>query len=289
MCGLPFYISETEVTFKDGTTYKPYCFWLDLDDSYGKELKEGQPWLAADGHKPVGVNFHIKDFIVNNETVQAYNNDLDLICEASARMQGHPKKPDTIAIYRLPLEYGYQISPMHNITGDAHTPARNNFDCNTKDRPGVTWAQSDSRRPYDGWRYPYDHRVGPRPSWMPPDKATYKKPKKRQHLPDFSEDLVYTYSADPGNSAETACAIKTMAGPSFVNMHESEFCRLDKDMAKRKVLPICKRTVRTDCFNVETNQVMCSLERVPFRFRMATQPPVLKTHRNIKHFKDRDV
>lgn len=77
---------------------------MDADDTNGENDTEGTPWLASN-HKPVTVNFHLPDFNGANETTSAYRDNPDLICKSYARMQAHPWKPKTIAIFEPPLDY----------------------------------------------------------------------------------------------------------------------------------------------------------------------------------------
>lgn len=86
---------------EDSPGYRPYCFWLDPDDSYAPETD----WELG-SHKPKSVTFHMADFNGKNETVQAYRDNTDLLCKSKPRMQAYPSISKTVSIFKPPLMYG---------------------------------------------------------------------------------------------------------------------------------------------------------------------------------------
>lgn len=74
-CNWTGYPSLTELDFDGkGTTYRPYCFWIDRDDSVNRNA----PWSPQD-HIPITMSFHLPDFNGQNATMEAYNANPDLV------------------------------------------------------------------------------------------------------------------------------------------------------------------------------------------------------------------
>jgi hypothetical protein len=92
VCNWTGYPSITNV-FGGQVEHKPYCFWLDGNNSY-------EP-------KPKSVSFHMDDITGDNITIAAYTNNADLICNSAARMNRYyMEDPDDIPFFYPILEYG---------------------------------------------------------------------------------------------------------------------------------------------------------------------------------------
>ncbi|KAI1612594.1 hypothetical protein EDD36DRAFT_240821 [Exophiala viscosa] len=234
-CGWAGYPSITPFyTGSDGNDiYKPWCFWMDKNDSYNDDWN-GSTWNPKD-HFSQSANFHIPDFNGQPDVISAYHENHDLLCNSEGRMQGHPWWPETIAVFKPPLSYGN----------------------NASDAPGVSH-ENNSLDP----KIVIDDFVGagkwPQSAKNPHYLVNYKEHKNDNDKDNYNKKLaaggsnkmLYALfdSDDPSFSADYVCSRPNVFGPHYANAWERKFCNLDD----RTVWPFCDDTHTTNCFDMES-------------------------------------
>src|SRR5689334_11488695 len=89
LCHWQGYPSEARIKLDKGW-HRPLCFWIDGDDSYSESWNEGQAWYPNQ-HKVYSMSLHLPDFEGTNDTLSAYNNDPQFLCNSDPRLQARPK------------------------------------------------------------------------------------------------------------------------------------------------------------------------------------------------------
>ncbi|ETN47190.1 uncharacterized protein HMPREF1541_01381 [Cyphellophora europaea CBS 101466] len=253
-CGWSGYPSLTEIDFDGkGSAYRPFCFWIDFDDSYRDQSK---PWNPRD-HLPLAMSFHLPDFNGQNATKQAYNDNKDLICKSSARMQARRCLERSIPIFDPPLNYGNQ--------------AGNEDEANHLDPTVVL-----------------DSEVGdwPQTRGGPGRIRTCSTPqrRKRARRNSFEGQWVHSLEINPKFSATEICKMSGLRGPHYANVHEGKFCNVED----RSVWDICNEQIKSNCFDLELEELLVQ-DAVPFNastdgLLLADRPrprPVMKLNKRI--------
>lgn len=218
-CNWTGYPSITELDFDGkGTTYRPFCFWMDRDDSNANKDNAAKPWNPTD-HVPLSVSFHLPDFNGQNATNTAYNCNKDLLCRSSPRMLARQCKEKSIPIFDPPLTYGNQAGQ----TNDS-----NFLDADkVLDASNEEWPQS---------------RGGPHRIRTCSGPERRRSPKKKR----FEGQWVHSQETKPQFSATEVCKMPGLRGPHYANVHEGKFCNVDD----RSIWDICGADTVTNCFDI---------------------------------------
>ncbi|KAJ9616627.1 hypothetical protein H2200_000346 [Cladophialophora chaetospira] len=212
LCGWPFYPSLTDFPLPGvgPTGYKPWCFWMDGNNKAF----------------PKSVHFHIPDFHANNVTVNAYNNNRDLLCKSQGRMGTMPSVPNSIPIFNPPLTYDPNATGLNGAPADPPTYVNPQV---VLDEYITSWPQSVTRS--------YDDRKRRRSRRASADAGR----------DEFQGKFVVSNSEDPGFSAKYACETGNLYGPHFVNSFERKFCKTDD----HTVWDFCENNSTSDRFDID--------------------------------------
>lgn len=240
LCGWQGFISTTEVDTKGSGAngHRPYCFWLDGDDTgYVSQEKQQHPHNQVVGfHMPRSVSFHIPDFDGQNGTIAAYKNDKALMCGSAPRLDAEFKKTSSIPVFKPQLVYPDAGIPEEEQKPTYLDPAyvRNPNSTRTARREpwplsqqassydciAGLWGDKDqckeghsirSASPLDASEKPGDESEGPRG-----DGVAASAPPAR---PWYESQLVVSKSKESAYFAETLCNDPTVTGPDYVNTH----------------------------------------------------------------------
>lgn len=229
LCGWRSYVSATELPIpgQRSATYRPQCFWIDGNDSFGDRKK---PW-AKGSNMPYTVAFHIRDFRGNNDTVNALQENKDLFCKSSGRMEAWPEKQNgklhvRINVFKPPLTYD----------GDQPTYLDPKYVTNDNVKQ---WALTDTTLARRRTATPVLDR-----------RETDASTADEESEPNEMHQLWWALSTSTelDMSAEYVCSQPNMAGPHYANLHEGKFCKLDD----HTVWDLCGGDIKTNCFDMDS-------------------------------------
>ncbi|KAK5190461.1 hypothetical protein LTR99_008865 [Exophiala xenobiotica] len=227
LCGWRSYVSATELPIpgRGSATYRPQCFWLDGDDSFGDRKK---PW-AKGSNMPYTVGFHIRDFRGNNDTVNALRKSKDLFCGSSGRMETWSKDQNAEAwvnVFNPPLTYDGD-NPTY--LDPKYVTNHNVKQWITSDRGGFT-----------------KRSATPAVDRQETDASTANEESEPNEMHQLWWAL--STSTELDMSAEYVCSLPNMAGPHYANLHEGKFCKLDD----HTVWDLCGGDIKTNCFDMDS-------------------------------------
>ena len=187
------------------------CVWIDGDYSNGLKYQ--------------GLGLHMTDFDAISNVATAFNDNIDLLCNAPARQKFYPqlRKDDWTLYFQPPLQY-----TADNTDVDPTKVIGQGVDLNPElIQPAIR--QALARRTYELERREAQPRI-------------------REDFAYLNETLIHSHF--PWHSAEALCKSKGAVSPDFVSHVEGMFC----DMKTRQLWPLCNNsTTPSTCFDITTN------------------------------------
>lgn len=217
-CGAQWYASKYTV----GNSNQPIrCVWLDANHDNDITAK--------------GLSLHTRDFSGEAGMLAQYKENEARLCQSSARMTFYPETlPDAIPqFFNPPLDYMRETNdgdPTKPYTAGALEKPDQGIDRKTRAYPDGTklsWRKVRRRQDIHG-----------------------RRSIKRRGIKNLYPDIL-TVSHLQRHSAKELCESEMSLGPDFVSKSEGLFC----GMETAKLWPLCCDTVRSECFDLEVQQI----------------------------------
>jgi hypothetical protein len=178
---------------------------------------------------PYTVGFHIRDFRGSNNTVNALQENKDLFCGSSGRMEAWSKDQNDEAwvnVFNPPLTYD---GDRPTYLDPKYVTNHNVKQWITSDRGGFT-----------------KRSAKPIVDRQETDASTANEESEPNEMHQLWWAL--STSTELDMSAEYVCSQPNMAGPHYANLHEGKFCKLDD----HTVWDLCGGDIKTNCFDMDS-------------------------------------
>ena len=272
LCHWQGYPSEARIELDEGM-HRPLCFWIDGDDSYNEPLPEGRPWFPTQ-HKVYSMNLHLPDFEGKNETVSAYNDNAQLLCNSDPRLQPRSDFNGTVPIFVPALVYPGDLDrgdpTEENCTCVLNADGRGWASSAEPGRTGINgekikgywpgfrrWWRADRRRD-EAHDSSVDSVPQEQPDWTEEGSEasdSISTAVRRTKIP-FGERLTISREENREFFASTVCQTPQLVGPHYVNLIEGLFC----DMEDRTTWPLCDTSRKYDCFDMDNMNLLVAPE-----------------------------